>query len=677
MIDRITTDKIMEAAQIVDVVSDFVTLKKSGANYKGLCPFHDDRTPSFMVSPAKNYCKCFACGKGGSPVGFIMEHEQMSYPEALRYLAKKYGIEVQERELTAEERAAQTERESMFIVNEWALKWFQQQMHETPDGRAVGLAYFRERGFRDDIIRKFQLGYSPRGSKTMSQAALKEGYREEYLVNTGLSIKREDGTLTDRFWNRVMFPWHTVGGKVVGFGGRVLDAATKGVAVKYQNSPESSIYSKRRELYGLFQAKQAIVKMGQVYMVEGYTDVISMHQCGIENVVANSGTALTNEQIHLLHRFTDNITLLYDGDEAGIHAAQRGTDMLLAAGMNVKILLLPDGDDPDSFARKHDATTFREYVEKNQVDFLRFKTNILLEQSKNDPRKMSQMVAEIVASIACIRDEITRALYIRETAQSLNMDEKMIHRAVQDRMSKNREEEYKRRNAPQRNAPEQTVPQATDHSATPDAEHGDAPAQEHSNAPASPRADAAQQPTHRNHAVELLLAQLVVRYGERVICNAEDEQGNAVPLSVAEFIFWSLSQDGLTFSNYTAQVILDHAMQHIHDEGFVAEKYFLSNADTSLAEVAFQLCMDKEELSKYHTRDQQVTSDEGRLMELTTHILADMKLSIVRQQIKSILADIKNPATPKERGMQLLTKFKELKDAENRLAKECGDRVLV
>lgn len=690
MIDRITTDKIMEAAQIVDVVSDFVTLRKSGANYKGLCPFHDDRTPSFMVSPAKNYCKCFACGKGGNPVGFIMEHEQMSYPDALRYLAKKYGIQVEEKELSAEERAARNERESMFILNEWALRWFQRQMHDTTDGRAIGLAYFRERGFRDDIIHKFQLGFCPRGRDTMSQSAMKEGYREQYLLSTGLSMKRDDGNLSDRFRGRVIFPWHTVGGKVVGFGGRVLDAATKGVAVKYQNSPESIIYSKRRELYGLFQAKQAIVKMGQVYMVEGYTDVLSMHQCGIENVVANSGTALTSEQIHLLHRFTDNIILLYDGDDAGIHAAQRGTDMLLAAGMNVKILLLPDGDDPDSFARKHDATAFREYVEQHQVDFLRFKTDILLAQSQNDPRKMSQMVAEIVTSIACIPDEITRSLYIRETAQTLRMDEGMIHRAVQDRMSKNREEEYKRRNSPQQQAlspQQQTSPHDTGHGTDASAEtsagtssHPDTAIRTETSVetltapPLSSNDKTALQPYT---GVELLLAQLIVRYGEQIICQAEAEDGSNVPLSVAEFIFLSLTQDGLTFTHPTAQIILNQAMEHVHDEGFVAEKFFLANTDMQLSQAAFQLCTDKEELSKYHSRTQQITTDGDRLMELTTHVLADMKLSIVRQQIKSILTDIKNPSTPKDQGMQLLTKFKELKDAESRLAKECGDRVLV
>ena len=677
MIDRITTDKIMEAAQIVDVVSDFVTLKKAGANYKGLCPFHDDRTPSFMVSPAKNYCKCFACGKGGNPVGFIMEHEQMSYPDALRYLAKKYGIQIEERELTPEERTAQTERESMFILNDWAMKWFRQQMHDTTDGRAIGLAYFRERGFRDDIISKFQLGYCPDRRDAMSQKALQEGYREQYLLGTGLSLKRDDGSIVDRFRGRVMFPWHTVGGKVVGFGGRVLDAATKGVAVKYQNSPESAIYSKRRELYGLFQAKQAIVKMGQVYMVEGYTDVLSMHQCGIENVVANSGTALTNEQIHLLHRFTDNITLLYDGDEAGIHAAQRGTDMLLAAGMNVKILLLPDGDDPDSFARKHNATAFREYVEQHQVDFLRFKTDILLEQAQGDPRRISQMVSEIVTSIACIPDEITRSLYIRETAQTMRMDEGMIHRAVQDSMSKNREEEYKRRNSPQAHPRTATTQDSPETTSSPASSLPDAPTQDSTRLNALPSHPDSTSATQAYTGVELLLAQLIVRYGEQIVCQAENEDGNNVPLSVTELIFLSLTQDGLTFSNATAQIILDHAMEHIHDEGFVSEKFFLNHPDPQLSQAAFQLCIDKEELSKYHSRTGQVVSDDSRLLELTTHVLADMKLSIVRQQIQNIMADIKNPSTPKDQAMKLLTKFKELKDSENRLAKECGDRVLV
>ena len=352
MIDRATVDKILDAANIVDVVSEFVTLRKSGANYKGLCPFHNERTPSFYVSPARNICKCFSCGKGGTPAGFLMEHEQMTYPEALRWLAKKYNIEIQERELSNEEREAENRRESMFIVNEWAASYFEETLHHHPDGTAIGMQYFRSRGIRDDIVRKFRLGFDLSNGFALPQAALSKGYKEEFLLATGICYKREkDGKLVDRFAGRVIFPWLAMSGKVVAFGGRKLDQATKGVQQKYVNSPDSDIYHKEQNLYGIYQAKKAIAKENCVYMVEGYTDVISMHQCGIENVVANSGTALSVHQIRMLHRFTPNIVLLYDGDEAGIHAAMRGTDMLLAEGMNIKVLLLPDGDDPDSFSR--------------------------------------------------------------------------------------------------------------------------------------------------------------------------------------------------------------------------------------------------------------------------------------------------------------------------------------
>lgn len=667
MIDNATKEKILEAAGIVDVVSDFVTLKKAGANFKGLCPFHDERTPSFVVSPSKNYCKCFGCGKGGNPVSFIMEHEQLSYPDALRYLARKYGIPVQERELTPEEKAAETERDSMFILNEWALKWFQEQMYETQDGRAVGLAYFRQRGFRDDIVRKFQLGFCPKGKDSMTKAALKAGYREQFLVATGLSVKRDDGSLYDRYWGRVIFPWHTVGGKVVGFGGRVLDAATKGVAGKYQNSPESSIYSKRKELYGLFQAKQAINKHDLVYMVEGYTDVISMHQCGIENVVANSGTALTKEQIHLLHRFTNNITLLYDGDEAGIHAAQRGTDMLLAAGMNVRILLLPDGDDPDSFARKHNAAEFRDYVQQHQVDFLHFKMELLLEEAQGDPRKLSELINDIVASISVIPDEITRTIYITQTAQTMRMDEDLIKRAVSRQISKIREEEHKRRiggtqNSDEVNASDTETVKAEVHKQEGKTETGLAVKA------VSNHDDAV------TNGIEMLLAQLIVRYGERKVCEVETENGGKHQLSVAEFIFHSLSQDGLSLRNANAALIMDEAMKHLNDNGFAAEQYFLNHEDPGLSQLASRLSMDREQLSIYHGKE--TAHDEERLMDTTNHILADLKLSIVRRDIKGIMKQMKDSSLSKEQRVQVLVRFKELKEVEARLAKEAGDRVL-
>ncbi|MBR6846473.1 MAG: DNA primase [Bacteroidaceae bacterium] len=667
MIDNATKEKILEAAGIVDVVSDFVTLKKAGANFKGLCPFHDERTPSFVVSPSKNYCKCFGCGKGGNPVSFIMEHEQLSYPDALRYLARKYGIPVQERELTPEEKAAETERDSMFILNEWALKWFQEQMYETQDGRAVGLAYFRQRGFRDDIVRKFQLGFCPKGKDSMTKAALKAGYREQFLVATGLSVKRDDGSLYDRYWGRVIFPWHTVGGKVVGFGGRVLDAATKGVAGKYQNSPESSIYSKRKELYGLFQAKQAINKHDLVYMVEGYTDVISMHQCGIENVVANSGTALTKEQIHLLHRFTNNITLLYDGDEAGIHAAQRGTDMLLAAGMNVRILLLPDGDDPDSFARKHNAAEFRDYVQQHQVDFLHFKMELLLEEAQGDPRKLSELINDIVASISVIPDEITRTIYITQTAQTMRMDEDLIKRAVSRQISKIREEEHKRRIGGTQNSDEVN---ASDTETVTDEVHKQEGKTETGLAvkAVSNPDDAA------TNGIEMLLAQLIVRYGERKVCEVETENGGKRQLSVAEFIFHSLSQDGLSLRNANAALIMDEAMKHLNDNGFAAEQYFLNHEDPGLSQLASRLSMDREQLSIYHGKE--TAHDEERLMDTTNHILADLKLSIVRHDIKGIMKQMKDSSLSKEQRVQVLVRFKELKEVEARLAKEAGDRVL-
>ena len=443
MIDRATVDKILDAARIVDVVGEFVTLRKAGVNYKGLCPFHDDRNPSFMVSPAKNICHCFVCGKGGSPAGFLMEHEQMTYPEALRWLAKKYNIEVVEKELTDEERAAQNERESLFVVNEWARDWFHSTLKNDTDGRAIGLQYFRSRGIRDDIIERFQLGYAPQRRDALAQAATAKGYQKDFLLKTGLCIENDRG-IYDRYSGRAIFPWLNVSGKVVAFGGRVLDSRTKGVAQKYVNSPDSDIYHKERELYGIYQAKKAIVKEDRVFMVEGYTDVIAMHQAGIENVVANSGTALSIYQIRMLHRFTSNITLLYDGDEAGIHAAMRGTDMLLAEGMNVKVLLLPDGDDPDSFARKHSTEELKKYIEANQTDFITFKARLTV-QDVADPVKRSEGIGGIVRSISVIPDQILRSTYISDFAQRVGIKEQTLIAEMNKYIRANLEEKEKER----------------------------------------------------------------------------------------------------------------------------------------------------------------------------------------------------------------------------------------
>ena len=421
MIDRTTVDRVLAAADIVDVVGDFVTLRRSGANYKGLCPFHDEKTPSFMVSPSKQLCKCFSCGNGGNVAKFVMLHEQLTFPEAIKWLGRRYGIEVREKELSDEEKAHASAREAMFVVNEWARDYFVDTLHNNVDGVAVGMS-----GLRDDIIRKFQLGYSLEQRDAMAQSARKKGFEEKYLESTGLCYRTDDGKLLDRYHGRVIFPVHSVSGRVVAFGGRVLNTEQNKNVGKYVNSPESEIYSKKRELYGLYLAKQAIVKQERCFLVEGYLDVISMHQSGIENVVASSGTSLTKEQVRLIHRFTENVTVLYDGDAAGIHASLRGIDMLLSEGLNIKILLLPEGEDPDSFAQSHTAEEFRTYIEENQTDFMRFKTDLLMKGVAGDPMKRAEVIRDIVRSIAVIPSDIVRQVYVHELSGRMGMEEAVI-----------------------------------------------------------------------------------------------------------------------------------------------------------------------------------------------------------------------------------------------------------
>ena len=709
MIDRATVDRIMDAAQIVDVVSDFVTLRKAGVNYKGLCPFHDDRTPSFVVSPSKGLCKCFACGKGGNAVHFIMEHEQLSYPDALRYLARKYNIEIKERELTEEEKQAQDERESMFVVNEWACQFFQDQLYNTVDGRAIGMTYFRSRGFRDDIIKKFQLGYSPSQRDACAREAKAKGYKEEFLLSTGLCYKRDNGQLQDRFFGRVIFPVHTLSGKVVAFGGRVLDAATKGVNVKYQNSPESAIYSKKKELYGLFLAKQAIVRHDLCFLVEGYTDVISMHQMGVENVVSSSGTALTTEQIRMIHRFTENITVLYDGDAAGIKASERGIDMLLAEGMNVKLLLLPDGDDPDSFARKHNATEYQAYLNGHQVDFIKYKTDLLLHEAQGDPIKLSRLISSIVHTISVIPDEITRSVYTRETATMLNMEERMLVAAISKEMAQAKEEKQKQRENERNRKNAQLPSSGQAHSSLdqdslpppapfPPSEEGIPPIPD-DGTPADtpvPNTSPGNNPAMTENVStlsyipgkgaeamlfyrkELLLVQVLIRSGEKIICYAENEQGEEVPVSVAEFIDYALQEDGLLFHNALHKRILQEAIDHIHEKGFSSERYFLNHPDNHISMLAFELSGDKYQLSKYHSKHQKIASDEERLTELVPHLISDFKLAIVDEELKQILLKLRQPdiLSRKEEYMEIMKHYKEMKDIERTLARERGDRVI-
>lgn len=662
MIDHATIERIKDAANIVEVVSEFVTLRKSGSNYKGLCPFHDEKTPSFYVSPARGTCHCFGCGKGGNPVGFIMEHEQMTYPEALRWLARKYHIEIKERELSDDEKREQSERESMFIVNEWAASYFQHLMHDTADGVAIGMQYFRSRGFRDDIVSKFQLGFDSTDRRALAQEALRKGYKEDFLLKTGICYKNDRGELIDRYAGRVIFPWIGISGKVVGFGGRLLDSRTKGVNQKYVNSPDSEIYHKDRELYGIYQAKKAIAKEDRVYMVEGYTDVISMHQCGIENVVANSGTALSVHQIHILHRFTSNITLLYDGDAAGIHAALRGTDILLSEGMNLKVLLLPDGDDPDSFARKHSAEDFRKYIEEHQTDFIEFKTDLLL-RNERDPLKRSEAINSVVRSISFVTNPILRDTYLHDCSVRMGINEATLINTLNNFIRSNREETASSLNN------SQSTQTATQNSQL-----------KIQNSPS---------PLQQASKVEQMLVELVVRNGDTIIYNnVETEDGTTVNLNVAQYIAYNLGVDGLKFANPLNSRILDEAVNHAGDENFCAEQFFLHHSDIEISRIATDLCMDKYQLldeQKAVRADEEKNADELRveeenriesLRQQTEHLLNDFRMDYLEQRLRDLKRDISLAVNEPERLQQLMEEYKTAHELRSKLARLLGSNII-
>lgn len=641
MIDKATIDRIMDAANIVDVVSEFVTLRKAGVNYKGLCPFHNEKTPSFVVSPSKGYCHCFSCGKGGNVVGFIMEHEQMTYPEALRWLAKKYNIEIHERELTDDERREENERESLFIINEWALHYFQDNLLNTKKGQAIGMQYFRSRGFRDDTINRFQLGYAMPERDALARTALANGFKEQYLIDTGLCYRKEDGSLQDRYHGRVIFPVHTVTGRVVAFGGRILENNKK--LAKYVNSPESLIYHKSNELYGIYQAKHAITKNDRCYLVEGYIDVTSMHQSGVENVVASSGTSLTTGQIRLIHRFTSNITVLYDGDAAGIHASIRGIDMLLAEGMNVKVLLLPDGDDPDSFARKHTAQEFRDYIESHQTDFIEFKTNLLL-RGVTDPIKRSEAISSIVKSVSVIQDQITRATYITECAHRLGMNEatlintanKFIRGEIEEKQKEQRREEAK----------------------------ADTPVK-----PLQPLMPVSQAPS-----VEFMLMQLVVRHGEEILYkDVETDDGGKIDLSVSQYISYDLGADNLRFKNDLYNRMLAEAVEHNNDEGFKAETYFIHHPDIDISRTATDMVIDHFQLSK----SLQVKHDEDTLRNQVEHLILDFRMDYVEQHLKDLKREISLSINDTEKMMRLMAEYKDMQVIRNEIAKELGSDIII
>ncbi len=682
MIDSQTIERIQDTAQIVDVVSDFVTLRRRGVNFVGLCPFHDDRTPSFYVSPAKNICKCFACGEGGSSVHFIMKHEQLSYYEALKFLAKKYNIEVVEKELTSEEKQAQSDRDSMFILNEFARDYFVKKLHDDPEGKAIGLSYFKERGFRDDIIKKFQLGYSLEQRDAFSSEAQRAGYRSDYLLKTGLSAGGENNSpLIDRFRGRVIFPVHTLSGKVVAFGGRILKKAEN--TGKYVNSPESEIYSKSKELYGIFFSKSAIVKADKCFLVEGYTDVLSMHQAGIENVVASSGTALTHGQIRMIHRFSENITVLYDGDAAGIKAALRGIDLLLEDGMNVRVVLLPEGEDPDSFARKQSAEEFNRFIDEHEQDFIRFKTHLLLDEVGDDPIKKAGLITNIVQSIALIPDNIKRSVYIQDTATLLSTREDVVIAAVNKiriRDYEKKKEQHEKEESRETAVGTASLPGDT-------ADNG------------SRKILTARNPYEKP---ERELIRYIIRYGtlpifvryEKEKQKVEDEEIEVEVTiedgpSVIEVIRFDLMRDKFIFSseaffsNTLYRAIFDEACGKVSDESFVCDRYFLTHHDPGISKLATDLISDKYQLSKIHAKSIGESEDEksSRLRErnsldkLVIRATTELKNAHVMQRINEVKKNIETADAQQQ--MELMNELRQLQDLKKVLAKNLGERIIL
>lgn len=672
MIDQITIDRIIEAARIEDVVGEFVTLKKRGVNLVGLCPFHTDKTPSFYVSASKNICKCFACGEGGSAVHFIMKHEQLSYFEALRYLAKKYNIEIQERELTEDQKNAYNERESLFILNDYARNYFVSTLHNHSEGKNIGLSYFKERGFRDDIIKKFQLGYSLEQRDAFTQDAQKNGFRKEYLIKTGLTIEG-DNYLVDRFRGRVMFPVHTLSGKVVAFGGRILKKAEN--TGKYVNSPESDIYHKSDQLYGIYFAKQAITKADCCYLVEGYTDVISMHQAGIENVVASSGTALTPGQIKLIHRFTTNITVLYDGDAAGIKAALRGIDLLLEEGMNIKVVLLPDGEDPDSFARKQNAESLQNYIKEHEVDFIRFKTQLLLEDAGDDPIKRASLISDIVSSITIIPDGIIRSVYIRDCSNLLGIDERVLINEVNKKRQSYLEKEYEKRTVQTGNTP---LPPEVQYEAA---------AVVASSVDLKPQAGINRQNTLDKY--ELSILYYIIRYGNLPMIQNDDETEltDEEKVNVLEYIKYDLERDGLWFQQPLYTEILDEAVTQMDDPNFVPSRYFLAHPRQEISKLAAHLLEDRYELGKIHTkqygenvkREDTPLAEEKQLQTSVPLALLELKEAYISLKLKELMNQMNQrwKEGDSETATAILSEFQELKRIKDILAKALLEKVVL
>ena len=653
MIDQATISRILETANIADIVGEFVTLRKRGVNYVACCPFHDEKTPSFSVSPSKGIFKCFGCGKAGNAVGFLMEHERLSYVDALKHLARKYGIPVEEKEQTPEQIALNNDRESMMVVSAYASKFFVDTLHNSDEGKAAGMSYFKERGFIKTVVEKFQLGYSPAKRTALSDAAIAAGYKSDFLERTGLSVKRDDGKLFDRFAGRVIFPIMSLSGRVIAFGGRTLQTDKK--IAKYLNSPESEIYQKRNTLYGLSLAKQAISKADRCYLVEGYTDVISMHQAGIENVVASSGTSLTEEQIKLIKRFTSNVTVLFDGDTAGIKASLRGIDMLLGQGMNIKVTLLPDGEDPDSFARKNNAEQFHAFLDAAEQDFLSFKINLLLGDVRNDPLKKSEVVRDVVRSISVIPDRITRSIYAKECSKALEIEETVLTAEIA-RLRKERLTAEKPDAAKEHEPEPAAIPEAT---------------------PAIPSFVS----NIYCNEQEKELIMYVLKYGREELFRDVDTEGQEQIIHVDEYIIQDLINDELEFQNLQYKRIIEEYYKELskgelHENADVDDpvtqfiKYFINHEDLAIATTAATLLSDPlmqgngiYEISKIWNQSSKV---EIQMDKAIPKAIASYKLKIVGMARHKLSEQMKDGNT--EVNAELLNNFHELTEQYKLLA---------
>ena len=644
MISQETVNKIFDVVDIVEVISDYVTLKKSGTNYKGLSPFTNEKTPSFMVSPSKGIFKDFSSGKGGNAVGFLMEHEKLSYPEALQYLARKYNIELEQTELTPEEIQQRNERESLLAATQFAQKYFTEQLY-TAEGKAIALSYLRQRGFRDDIIEKFHLGYSPEERKALTTAALKAGYKQDFLVKTGLTIEKEDYVF-DRFAGRIIFPIHGISGNVIGFGGRTL-RSDKNTA-KYLNSPESDIYHKSRILYGLFQAKKSIVNSNRCFLVEGYTDVIALHQAGIENVVSSSGTALTAEQIRLIKRFTENITILYDGDEAGLKASFRGIDMILEEGLNVKVLLFPEGEDPDSFSQERSSSEFIEFIDSNERDFITFKTEVLIADTKNDPIKRAGMITDIVRSVAVIPDGIKRSVYLKECSLLLDVEEAVLYTEVNKIREQRREKLWKR----ERQSPDQLV------------------------VPVQPTVPAFVQNIY-SEIEEREIIYFLLKFGNNPLKLFSDKN---LDITVSQYIIREIQNDELQFTNLVYKAVFEDVKAIIESDKKISERVFTFHDNKEIQDLAVDIVTSKYELSKVWKRKESYIELPGENLgvEVPKALLlyklkvVDMALDDIRKQISEA-----EQAEDGDKVMESMAHLRDLEGAKNEISNVIGERIIL